>query len=194
MRNLVRGLALVAVCALAAACGKAPAEQALKAADAALEAARPDVEKYVPAELEQLQSVASAAKAQFEKGEYAAALKSAQDLLPRIQAAVAAAKAKKDELVASFNQMKDSLPGMVESLTARVTQLAAMKKLPKGIEKAAVTAAQADLGDVTKGWGDALATFGKGDVIQAVEAATKVKTKVEEMTRALAPPAPAAGK
>ena len=191
MRNLVRGLALVAVCALAAACGKAPAEQMLKAADAALEAARPDVEKYVPAELEQLQSAASAAKAQFEKGDYAAALKSAQDLLPRIQAAVAAAKAKKDELVASFNQMKDSLPGMVESLTARVTQLAAMKKLPKGIEKAAVTAAQADLGDVTKGWGDALATFGKGDVIQAVEAATKVKTKVEEMTKALAPPNPA---
>jgi len=44
--------------------------------------------------------------------------------------------------------------------------------------------------DVTKGWGDALATFGKGDVIQAVEAATKVKAQVEEMTRALAPPAP----
>ena len=39
----------MAVCALDAACGKAPAEQALKAADAALEAARPDVEKYVPA-------------------------------------------------------------------------------------------------------------------------------------------------
>jgi hypothetical protein len=119
-------------------------------------------------------------------------LKSAQDLLPRIQAAVAAAKAKKDELMASFNQMKDSLPGMVEGLTARVTELAAMKKLPKGIDKAAVTAAQAELGDVTKGWGDALATFGRGDVVQAVEAATKVKTKVEEMTRALAPPAPSA--
>lgn len=194
MRNLVRGLALVAVCALAAACGKAPAEQALKAADAALEAARPDVEKYVPAELGPLESAASAAKAQFEKGDYAAALKSAQDLLPRIQAAVAAAKAKKDELMASFNLMKDSLPGLVEGLTARVTELAALKKLPKGIDKAAVTAAQADLGDVTKSWGDALATFGRGDVVQAVEAATKVKTKVEEMTRALAPPAPAAGK
>lgn len=191
MRNLVRGLAVVAVCALAAACSKAPAEQALKAADAALEAARPEVEKYVPAEFGQLTSAASAAKAQFEKGDYAEALKSAQDLMPKIQAAVAAAKAKKDELVASFNQMKDSLPGMVQGLTARVTELAAMKKLPKGIEKSAVTAAQADLGDVTKGWSDALASFGKGDVIQAVDAATKIKAKVEEMSKSLAPPAPA---
>jgi chromosome segregation ATPase len=191
MRNLVRGLALVAVCALAAACGKAPAEQALKAADAAIEAARPELAKYAPAELRQLTSAASAAKAEFDKGDYAAALKSAQDMMPKIQAAVEAAQKKKAELTAAFDHLKGSLPAMVESLTARVTELAAMKKLPKGIEKAAVTTAQADLGDVTKGWSDALARFGKGDLVQAVEAATKVKTKVEAMTQTLQPPPPA---
>jgi len=187
MRSALRGTALLAAALFVVACGKGPAEQALKAANTALEAARPEVEKYVPSEFQQLTDSAAAAKAQLDKGDYRAALESAQALLPRIQAAVEAAKKKKDELIATFGALKGSLPGMVEALGARLTSLAAMKKLPAGLDKAGVAAAQANLGGVTRSWAEALASFDKGDVVQAVDQANKVKGTVEEMAKAFLP-------
>ena len=114
MRNLSRVLPILLLSALASACGKAPAEQALKAADAALAAARPEVEKYVPAEWQAFSGAATAAKAQFDQGDYKEALASAQALVPKIQAAVIAAENKKKELMTAFEAMKGSLPGMLE--------------------------------------------------------------------------------
>jgi hypothetical protein len=192
MRFAFRGASLLAAALFLVACGKGPAEQAIKAADAALQAARPEIEKYVPSEFAQLTQGLAAAKAQFDKGDYKGALASAQDLVPKIQAAVEAAKKKKEELIAAFTQLKASLPGMVQGLTSQLAALAAAKKLPAGVDKATVEAAQSNLGGVTKTWTDALASFEKGDVIQAVDQANKVKAAVEELAKAF--PAPAAKK
>ena len=94
-----------------------------------------------------------------------------------------AARKKKDELVASFNQSKASLPALLESLRRRLTQLAAAPELPADLDKETVATAQANLGPVTVAWTDALAKFESGDVIAAVAKADDVKTKVEEMTK-----------
>jgi len=192
MRISDRLFAFGAVCllaGLAAACGKASAEQALKAAEAAIEAARPEIERYVPGELQQLRDAAATAKAEFDKGDYKAALQSAQDLLPKVNAAAAAAEQKKQELVAAFGRIKASLPGMVDALNARVSALAAMRRLPPGIDKTVLQNAQAGLGAVSSAWAEATANFDKGDVIQAVNQATQLQTQILEMTQALVPPA-----
>ena len=78
----------------------------MKAAEAALEAARPEVEKYVPAEWQALSGAAAAAKSQFEQGNYKEALVSAQGLVPKIQTAVTAAQDKKKGLMIGFEAMK----------------------------------------------------------------------------------------
>lgn len=191
MRSITRLIPVLLVSALAIACGKAPAEQAMKAADAAIEAARPQVEKFVPAEWQALTDGAAAAKAQFDKGEYKEALASAQALMPKIQAAVTAAENKKQELTKAFETLKGSLPGTLDALSKQVAAYAAMKKLPAGIDKGAVSAAQAELPNVTQAWSAATAAFDGGDLLKAFDSATQVKTKVEELTKSLTPAAPA---
>lgn len=192
MRSMSRILPVLVLAAFAAACGKAPAEQALKAADSALEAARPQVEKYVPAEWKSLSEGAASAKAQFEQGNYKEALTAAQGLMPKVQAAVAAAEAKKKEMMASFEAMKASLPTALDALGKQLTAYAAMKKLPAGIDKAAVTAAQAELPNVSQAWTDATAAFDGGDVMKAVEGGLTVKSKLDELAKTFMPTATAA--
>jgi hypothetical protein len=192
MRSLSRVLPILLLSVLAAACGKAPAEQALKAADAALEAARPEVEKYVPAEWQALSGAAAAAKSQLEQGNYKEALVSAQGLVPKIQTAVTAAQDKKKGLMTGFEAMKGSLPGMLDVVSKQLAAYAAMKKLPAGIDKGAVAAAQAELPSLTQNWASALTAFDGGDMIKAVDTAFQVKAKVEELSKTFLPTATAA--
>jgi hypothetical protein len=191
MRFVFRSASLLAAALLLVACGRGPAEQAIKAADAALLAARPEIEKYVPSDFTQLTQGLASAKAQFQRGDYKGALASAQDLVPKVQAAVEAAKKKKDELITAFTQLKASVPGMKDALSAQLAALASeKKKMPAGLDMATVEAAQSNLAGVTKTWNDALASFDKGDVILAVDQANKVKAAVEEAARAFPTSAP----
>jgi hypothetical protein len=192
MRTLSRILPVLLLSALAIACGKAPAEQALKAADAAIQAAGPEAQKFVPAEWAALTADAAAAKAQFEQGQYKEALASAQALIPRAQAAAAAAQAKKQELAAAFAAMQASLPAVLDTLTKQLTAYAGMKKLPAGIDKAGVAAAQAELPNVAAAWASASAAFEGGDVLKAVEAATLVRSKLDDLSKTFLPTATAA--
>ncbi len=192
MRTLSRVLPILLLSVLATACGKAPAEQALKTVDAALEAARPDVEKYVPVEWHALSGAAVAARAQFEQGNYKDALASARELVPKIQAAGSVAQNKKKELATAFEAMKGSLPGMLDVLSKQLTAYAAMRRLPAGIEKDAVATAQAELPGVTQDWASALVAFDGGDVIKAVDTAIQVRTKLDGLSKTFLPTATAA--
>lgn len=190
-RNPMRGLALaLGVMALAAACGKGAAEQALQAANSALDQARPEIEKYVPGELTAITTEMSKAKAAFDKGDYKRALAAGQGVVAKVQSAVEAATKKKDELVAAFGQLESTLPGLVDSLKVRLQKLARTQTLPAGLDQATVETAQANLETVSKSWTDAMSKFDAGDVVAAMTQASDVKTKVEEMAKAFLPAAP----
>ena len=182
-----RALGVVGVALFAVACGKGAAEQALAAASAAYEQAKPEIEKYVPGDLKEITDGLRAAKTSFERGEYKRTLASAQALLPKVEAAAAAASQKKDELLATFAELKTSLPARVDSLKRRLTQLAAAQKLPSDLDQETVRTAQDNLGSLGAAWTDALARFDSGDVVGAVTKATDVKAKVEEMAKVFLP-------
>ena len=184
MRDLTRALAALAVASLglyAVACNKGPAEAALAAADQALAAARPEIEKYAPEDLGSLTAAAREARSQLERGRYTDALRAAQGLPAKVRAAAADAAARKDQLVAAWNEISASLPARVEAVTARVAELAAAKNLPRGIDKATVAAAQTDLRSVTQAWAEAAAAFQGGDVPRAVKTAQDVRAKAEAL-------------
>lgn len=187
MRTLSRILPVLLFTVLAAACGKAPAEQALKAADAALAAAQPEVQKFAPAQWTALSADAAAAKAQFEKGEYKEALAGAQALLPKTQAAVAAASAKKTELIATFTALKATMPSALDALSKQLAAYASMRKLPAGIDKAAVANAQVELPIVQAAWQNASTAFENGDMANGVALASQIQTKVEELSKTFLP-------
>src|SRR5689334_8275822 len=84
--RLVKTFAFVTLAAIAAvACGKAPAQAALTAADTAVAGAKAEGEKYVPEQFKALSDAAAAAKAKFDSGDYKAALEGAQHVATEAQ-------------------------------------------------------------------------------------------------------------
>jgi hypothetical protein len=196
MRHTTKGIttvALVSLALFALACNKGPAEAALKAVDQALAAARPEIQKYVPEELASLEAAAQAARAELEKGNYTEALKGAQDLPEKIQAAADAAAEKKAQLTTTWTSLAAGLPGLVRSITEKVTALAAARSLPKGMTRDLLESARADLGSVSEAWTAATAAFEGGDIPRAVQTAEDVKARAEALAGTLGlSPAPAA--
>jgi len=199
MRHLTKGAAALAVVSLvlfSVGCNKGPAEAALNATDQALAAARPEIEKYLPDELAPLTNAAQAARSEFEKGNYTEALKAAQDLPARIQATLAAATARKDQLAATWNELSSSLPGQLQAIQERVAGLAAAKALPKGMTRDMLATAQTDLGTVTQAWTEATTAFQGGDIPGALATAQDVKSRAAALAGMLglaAAPTPPSG-
>jgi hypothetical protein len=113
----------------------------------------------------------------------------AQGLPAKAQDVAAAVSARRTELSQTWTEMQASLPGMVEQAQKRVAELTKMRRLPPGLDKATVDAAQTDLEAVTAQWKDATAAMDGGDLIKAVEAAKEVKSKAEAVLSSLTPAA-----
>jgi hypothetical protein len=198
MRHLTRGLAplaLVSLAFFAVACNKGPAEEALRLADQALAAAKPELERYAPEELAALTAAAQQARAELDEGHYTDALRVAQGLPARIRAGLAAAAAEKERRVSAWHEMEASVPGLVRAIAARVADLAAAQRLPRGMDDARFAAARTDLESVARAWSAAAAAFQGGDVPRAVRTAKDVKAKAEALAAMLgvvAAPAPSA--
>jgi len=180
--RLAKNLAFVSLAALVAvACGKGPAQAALTAADAAVSSARAEGEKFVPEQFKALADAAAAAKAKFDGGDYKGALEAAQGLPAQAQTVIAAAEAKKTELMESWKAMEGSLPGMVGDIQKKVMELSAARRLPAGLDKEGLESAKTGLEGATALWAEAGAAFSSGDLMTAVAKATEVKTSAEEL-------------
>jgi hypothetical protein len=81
---------------------------------------------------------------------------------------------------------------MGDKIRARVDELAAMKKLPKGFDAARLEDAKAGLATFDQAWGGAAAAAQSGDVISAVEKGRAARAKAQELISALGLPSPAA--
>jgi len=180
--RLIKSFVFVSLAAtLALACGKGPAQAALTAADTAVAGARAEGEKFVPEQFKALSDAAAAAKAKFDSGDYKGALEGAQGLPAQAQAVVAAAAAKKTELMESWKAMESSLPATVADIQKKLMELSAARKLPAGLDREALEGAKSSLEGATALWTEAGAAFGSGDLMGAVAKATEVKTKAEEL-------------
>ena len=184
MRKLLV-LGLMVLPLLVVGCSKGPAEAALQTGDEAIAKATPLAEKFVPDQFKALTDAAAAAKASFDKGDYAAALAAAKDLPAKADAVLAAATAKKDELTGLWKGLADALPGQVAGLTEKITAIGAMKKLPKGIDAKGLDAAKTELADITGLWTKATEAFGAGELQGALQSGNDVKTKAEALAKTL---------
>jgi hypothetical protein len=160
-------------------CSKGPAEAALKAADEAIAKAKPEAEKFVPEQFKALTDAAAAAKANFDKGDYAAVLTAAKDLPAKAAEVMTAATAKKDELTGQWNELGKVIPAKMLDLTDKVNALAAMKKLPKGVDAARVEEIKGKLAEMTGAWTKATEAFGSGDIMGAIQLGNNVKDSAD---------------
>jgi hypothetical protein len=196
MRRELTWVAPLVASSLALACGKAPAQVALKAADTAIEAARPEVERYAPQEFKSLADLSRAAHDKFNQGDYKGSLADAEALPARVKAAVSAAQLKKEELARAWADLQTNLPAMLATATTRIGELSTKRRLPAGVDKAKLAQAKIELDSIAQTWTETGASFQKGDVPEAVAKARTVKARIEGLMAGLgitapAPPAPA---
>jgi Zn-dependent M32 family carboxypeptidase len=202
MKFTLKATVAAASCALLIACNtdKVPADAAIKAAEASVGAVKADAQKFAPEQLKAVETSLAAAKDQFAKGEYKAALAGATELSGKVKDLAAATATKKDELTKAWADLSAELPKSVEAVKAKVEELAKAKKLPKEISADAFTAAKDGLAKVEGAWKEATDAFGAGNFQDALAKGAAVKAKVAEIAGLLgiqaapatAPAAPAA--
>jgi len=187
LRRILTSLALVAlIAAVTTACSqKGPAEEALKSATTAVDAAKISAEKLVPDQYQALATSLADAKDKFAKGDYAGAIAAAKDLPAKATEVVNAGKAKKDELMKAWAGIEANVTAAVAAIQEKVTALGGMKKLPKGMDAAKMTTAKEGLAELSKGWAEAQAAAKGGDYMAAVDQANALKTKAAELSASL---------
>ncbi len=190
MRKLLI-LGLMVLPMFAAGCSKGPAEAALKAADEAIAKVAPDAEKYVPEQFKTLTDAAAAAKASFDKGDYAAALATAKDLPTKATEVMTAATAKKDELMGQWNVLSKDMPILLADWQKKIDELIASKKLPKTATPERIEEIKAKFAEVGTTWTKATDAFNAGDIKGALENGSSVKSSIDWIESVWAAVAPA---
>jgi len=177
----IAGLVLVA-CESA---DKAPAAAAITTAQTAIDAVKGEAAKYVPDQVKSVEGALAAAKANFEKKDFKAALTGAQDAAAKAKDLGAAAAAKKAELTKAWEEVSSGVPQLAAAIKSRVDILSQSKKLPAGLDKAKLDGAKADLAALNQSWTEASEAFKSGNVTDAVGKARVAKDKAVEAMTAL---------
>lgn len=183
---------VLAVAVLLVGCGadKGPAEQAIKAAEDAFNAAKAEAVKYVPDQAKAVESAIAAVKDKFSKNDYKAALTEAGAIPGKVKEMTAAASAKKEELTKAWGSLSEGLPKVVEAIQSRVDILSKSKKLPANMTAGKFEQAKAGLDAMKQEWGKAQEAFKSANLTDALAKAGAVKAKAKETLEALGMPVP----
>ena len=183
---------LAAVLVVGCANQKAPAEQAVAGAETALAAVRDDAQKYVPDQLQAVDSQLAALKDSLTKGDYKSVLTGAPTLNSAISSLKDAAEAKKADTEAALVKAKDAwgplsaeVPKMVDAIQSRITALSKSHHLPRGVTKGSLASAKSGVDSLKSMWSDASNASASGDFTTAVSKAQAVKDKAAEIMKSL---------
>jgi flagellar hook-basal body complex protein FliE len=190
----------VAVAALLAlslgACtrGKVPAEQALKSAEEALNAVKPEAMKYIPDQVKPVEESLKAAKEAFDKGNYGETTTAAIFATSKAKDLLAATIAKKNELTKAWEEQSRMLPNMIAAIQSRIDDLSKSRKLPANLDREKFERARNDLVEIDKAWGEASSAFKEGGLPDALAKAKSAREKAVEIMTTLGMQVPEAAK
>jgi hypothetical protein len=184
--------ALTAMLMIGCSMDKGPAEQAVASAETSLAAVRDMAQKYVPDQLQAVETQLGTVKDSLAKGDYKAVLAAAPALSTAISSLKDAAAQKQAESEAAANKAKEDwgplsadVPKMVTSIKSRVDELSKMHRLPKGVTKASLESAKSGLTTMDSTWTDATNASTSGDFITAVSKAQAVKDQATQIMQSL---------
>ena len=183
-------VALFAGLALAACVNQMePAKKLIGDVEAAVIAAGPDAQQYIPEQVTSVNQRLTELKAAFDKQDYKTVITGAPALLTDAKGLADAAAAKKKEVLealgARWTTLAAELPQSVAAVEAKLAAVAKTKKLPAGMTKDGLAVAKSGLADAKTAWDDAKAAFGAGNVQAALDKAKVVKAKVDEIATTL---------
>jgi hypothetical protein len=183
MRKLLTIIPLVPVLAWSAACQtqKVPAETAFKAAETAWAAVSAEAMKYVPDQAKSIDETIQKAKAALANGEYEAVIKDTTGLPEKIGDLQKVIAERKSEWTAAWKTLESTLGGGLTAVQAKVDELVAAKRLPKGLDKTAVEAGKTALDHAQQAFAEAKTAYGGGDYQGALAKANQVKNELAKI-------------
>ena len=173
-----------------AACAsqREPAQKMMNDIETAVSTASTDAAKYVPDQLNDVQTKLDDLKTAFNAQDYKGVLARGPALLAEAQGLAGAAAAKKADNMKALNDqwssLASSVPDEVTAVQKRIDMLGERKnrKLAKGVDLAAAKSA---LDDATSQWSKAQGAFGNGNLDEAVSSAKDAKSKLEAVAGTL---------
>jgi hypothetical protein len=183
---------------LLAACAsqREPAQKMMNDIESAVSAASADAAKYVPDQLNDVQTQLDDLQTAFKSQDYKRVLAQGPALLSEAQGLASAAAAKKADIMKALNDQWNSLASTVpEEATAIQSRIDMMtqrknRKLAKDID---LDAAKSGLGDATSQWSKAQGAFGNGNLDEAVSAGKDAKSKLDAVATTVKVEVPGAG-
>jgi hypothetical protein len=184
LASLACALLLLAACASQ----REPAQKMMNDIEATVTAASTDAAKYVPDQLNDVQTKLDDLKTAFTAQDYKGVLARGPALLSEAQGLAGAAAAKKADLMKALNDQWSALAGTVPdevtAIQSRIDVLGQRKnrKLAKDVD---LPAAKSVLDDATSQWSKAQGAFGNGNLDEAVSAGKDAKSKLETLASTL---------
>jgi hypothetical protein len=177
-------LSLSVLALLACANDREPAQKLMNDIQAAMAMSSDDAAKYVPDQLNDVQTKYDDLKTQLNAQDYKGVLARGPAVLSEAQGLAPAAAEKKSELAKALSDQWSSLasavPPELTAIQSRIDMLSQKKnaKLAKGIDLAA---AKTDLDAAVSLWSKAQGAFGNGNMDEAVSSAKSVKGKLDTL-------------
>lgn len=190
MNTVIRIVALAALALAAAACSqKKPAEEAITAAEGALQAVYDDAQKYLPERYAEVKAELDAGRKALAEERYADAITAVKDVPAHAEALskdVVTAKQKKlSELNADWARLSGSLPGLLTNIGARLAELGKMRKLPADMDQQLLDEANAAFASANAAWNEAGQAFNAGDLEAAVAKAHDAEGTAQDLVARL---------
>ncbi len=185
--------ALAATIALAACSQKDPAQEAITAAENALNAVYEDAAKYVPDRYAEVKKGLEAARTAFKEERYADAIAAVRNVPAEAEALAREAATAKEKRIAELNaewvRISGSLPELLAGIGGRLEELGKLRKLPEGMDKQLLDEAHAALASARSAWDEAGAAQARGDLETAVGKAHDAEGMAQDLVGRLGMPA-----
>ncbi len=193
MNSRILFIALAAATALAACSQKDPAQEAITAAENALNAVDEDAAKYVPERYAEVKKDLETARAAFKEERYPDAIAAVRNVPAEAETLAqeaAAAKAKRiAELNAEWARMSGTLPDVLAGIGGRLEELGKLRKLPEGMDRQLLDEAGAALASARSAWEEAGAAQARDDLETAVSKARDAEGMAQDLVGRLGMPA-----
>src|ERR1700690_597270 len=155
--SISRNSILLAAAILMAACANnlEPAQKMIAQVQAAMSAAQPDAQKYVPDKLKDVESKVARLQSAFDNKDYSTVITAGPAMLGAVKDLVTAASAKKVDVLQTLNgewtKIGEALPNQVTAIQQRIDELGkrSNKKMAEGID---VPAAKTAFAAATAEW------------------------------------------
>ncbi|MEX0733843.1 MAG: hypothetical protein WD944_01770 [Steroidobacteraceae bacterium] len=181
--------ALAGLLALAACSQKDPAQEAITAAENALNAVHEDAQRYVPERYAEVKAELDTARTAFNEERYADAIAAVRDLPAHAEELAKEAAAAKEQRVSEINadwaRLSGSLPERLAGIGSRLDELGKMRRLPEGMDKPLLEEAKAAFASAQTAWDEAGAAYTAGDLEVAVGKARAVEGMAQDLVARL---------